>query len=102
MRTPSLVCDHSHSQAAGPELVLRVIRAGIPAMAFRKFHPAILAATIAFLWSFSPGFAEESSLDATTLLRAGDYKKLDSYFSARQREFDAGKVSGDQLRDAFR
>jgi len=40
--------------------------------------------------------------DASSVLRAGQYAELDKYYSAVQRQFDAGKISGDELRNEFR
>jgi len=41
-------------------------------------------------------------MDASSLLRAGRFQELDDHYSAVQRQFDAGKISGDELRNEFR
>src|SRR5580704_1289451 len=46
--------------------------------------------------------AVASQKDASGLLRAGHYQQLDDYYSGMQRQFDAGKISGDDLRNEFR
>ncbi len=43
-----------------------------------------------------------SQIDASTLLRADKFQQLDDYYFAVQRRFDAGKISGDDLRNEFR
>jgi tetratricopeptide (TPR) repeat protein len=46
--------------------------------------------------------AAATQKDASSLLRAGHYQQLDNYYSGMQRQFDAGKISGDDLRNEFR
>jgi tetratricopeptide (TPR) repeat protein len=46
--------------------------------------------------------ARAAQMDALSLLRAGKFQELDDYYSAFQRQFDAGKISGDELRNEFR
>jgi tetratricopeptide (TPR) repeat protein len=46
--------------------------------------------------------ARASQIDASILLRADKFQQLDDYYSAVQRRFDAGNISGDDLRNEFR
>lgn len=46
--------------------------------------------------------AAETAPDASALLRAGAYPQLEQHYAAVQRQFATGKISGDELRNAFR
>jgi hypothetical protein len=52
------------------------------------------------------GIAVESTaaaqLDASSLLRSGEFQQLQDYYSKVQKQFDEGKISGDDLRNEFR
>jgi hypothetical protein len=56
------------------------------------------AVAILVTWKLAQG----AEMNASALLRAGDYQKLNEYYAGIQQKFDAGEISGDQLRDAFR
>ena len=46
--------------------------------------------------------AAEKEIDTSGLLRSGAFKDLDAHYSEVQHQFEIGRISGDQLRDAFR
>ena len=46
--------------------------------------------------------SQAAPLDASELLRQGKFQELDSEFSAAQRRFERGELTGDEARNAFR
>ena len=70
-------------------------------MLAHRFRICVVAIFLTFTLVMATG-AAASEIDASGLLRAGDYQKLNDYYSELQDEFSAGKISGDRLRDAFR
>ena len=61
---------------------------------------AIMGPLLAAAAFVAPTLAAQ--MDASSLLRAGRFQELDDHYSAVQGQFDAGKISGDELRNEFR
>src|SRR5262245_16842226 len=48
------------------------------------------------------GLAQAADVNASELLRAEDFSRLNQYYATIQQEFNSGRISGDQLRNEFR
>ena len=67
---------------------------------FGPFKDAVLYVSFCAIVALQSSLA--APLDASGLLRQGKFQELDSEFSAVQRRFELGEISGDEARNAFR
>ena len=67
---------------------------------FGSFKAAALFMSFCAIVALQSSLA--ASLDASGLLRQGKFQELDSEFSAAQRRFERGELTGDEARNAFR
>jgi tetratricopeptide (TPR) repeat protein len=67
---------------------------------FGTFKLAVLYTSFCAIVALQSSLA--APLDASGLLRQGKFQELDAEFSAVQRHFELGEISGDEARNAFR